>query len=91
MTKLNKLKEQWLKDPAVKAAYDAHASEFEIAKVLMAARLRMGYSQKTVAKNMGTTQSVIARMESGEQCPSYRSIMRYAEALGAHVSIKIDF
>ena len=91
MTKLSKIKERWLKDPLVKKEYDAHSPEFEIAKVLIKARLKVGYSQQDVAEQMGTTQSVIARMEGGEQLPSYRSIVRYAEAIGAHASIKIVF
>jgi transcriptional regulator with XRE-family HTH domain len=91
MATLSQIKKKWLKDPAVKKAYDAQSAEFETAKVLITARLAAGYSQQQVAEKMGTTQSVIARMEGGEQLPSYRSIMRYAEALGAHVSLKIQF
>ena len=91
MTKLSNIKEKWLKDPSIKQAYDAHAPEFEIATMLIKARLKVGYTQQDVAEHMGTTQSVIARMEGGEQLPSYRSIIRYAEAIGAHASIKINF
>jgi hypothetical protein len=38
------LKAELLRDPAVRAEYDARAEEFEIASELIAARLRAGLS-----------------------------------------------
>ena len=34
---------------------------------------------------MGTTQSAVARMESGRHMPSMKTIRRYAEATGSRV------
>jgi transcriptional regulator with XRE-family HTH domain len=39
---------------------------------------------------MGTTQSTIARMESGKRSPSLRTVQRYAQALGCRAVVRIE-
>jgi len=70
MTKLSELKKQWMQDADVREDYDAHAYEFEIARSLIEARSDAGLTQAEVAKRMGTTQSVIARIEGGSHTPA---------------------
>jgi len=82
MTKLSELKSNWLKNSKVKKAYDEHSLEFAIAKKLISERLKANLTQQEIAKKMGTTQSAIARIESGSQLPSMRTIEGYAHALG---------
>ncbi len=65
MKSLKKLKAELLPNPAVRQAYDAQAPEFELARELIAARTKAGLTQGDVAARMGTTQSVVARIESG--------------------------
>ena len=89
MTKLSELKKQWMQDADVREAYDAHAYEFEIARSLIEARSDAGLTQAEVAKRMGTTQSVIARIEGGSQLPSMKSIIRYAAAIGARPILQL--
>ena len=84
-----KLHQAWMHDPAYREACDAVAPEFEIARELIAARARAGLSQAEVAARMGTTQSAVARMESGRQKPSTRSLERYAQATGATIKIAL--
>ena len=50
MTKLADLKKEFLSDPDNKAAYDALAPEFNLARKLIAARAAAGLSQAEVAK-----------------------------------------
>ena len=88
MTKLSELKTKWLKDKDVKKAYDEHTLEFSIAKKLTSERLKAHLTQKEMAKKMGTTQSVIARIESGAQLPSMKTIERYAHALGKFPEVR---
>jgi len=38
---------------------------------------------------MGTTQSVIARLEAGNSLPSMKSLYRYAEATGTTPAIQL--
>lgn len=89
MSKLSKLKKQWMQDAGVREAYDAHAYEFEIARSLIEARSDAGLTQAEVAKRMGTTQSVIARIEGGSQLPSMKSVIRYAAAIGARPILQL--
>ena len=85
--RVSDIKADLLADPAVKAAYDGLAEEFDIAAALIDARTQAGLSQAAVASRMGTTQSVVARMESGRTLPSARSLQRYAEATGTRLKI----
>lgn len=75
---------------ATRAAYDTLADEYAIARELIAARARAGLSQSEVAQRMGTTQSVVARLESGNRPPSMRTVERFAQAVGGHVVLRIE-
>ena len=91
MTKsLKALKSQLLKQPAVLAEYEAQSAEFEMARELIAARTRAGLTQSEVAARMGTTQSVIARIEGGSSTPSLRSVQRYAQAIGFRAVVHLE-
>ena len=92
MKTLDTFKAELLADPATRVAYDALAPEFETARELVAARARAGLTQQQVAERMGTTQSTVARMESGKRPPSLRTVQRYAQAVGARAVLRIpDF
>ncbi|MFC3491194.1 helix-turn-helix domain-containing protein [Glycomyces rhizosphaerae] len=49
---------------------------------LRSARQDLGLSQAEVAARIGTTQSAIARLESGASDPRFSTVSRYAEAVG---------
>lgn len=83
-------KAQALRNPAVKAAYDALAPEFEISAELIRARRRAGLSQAELAERMGTSQSTIARLESGQTLPSTKTLLRYAQATGSKVKVRLS-
>lgn len=90
MKTLNTLKRQLLADTDTRAAYDEQAGEFDMARELIAARSRAGMTQSDVADRMGTTQSVIARLESGKRAPSMRTVQRYAQAVGGRAVVRIE-
>lgn len=90
MTLISELKEQWMKDPAFKAEYDALEDEFNLARELIEARTRAGLSQAELAQRMGTTQSAIARLESGKFPPSMRTIARIAAATGTRAVVRLE-
>jgi ribosome-binding protein aMBF1 (putative translation factor) len=85
----DKLRARMLADPKVRAAYEAAAPEFELAHELIAARVRANLSQADLAKRMRTTQSAVARIESGKHWPSRRTLERYAKATGTRPVIKL--
>lgn len=89
MTRVNTLHKRWSSDPAYAEAYDSMADEFAVAHALIEARTRAGLSQAELAERMETSQSVVARMESGRHLPSTRSLQRYARAVGARLNIAL--
>ncbi len=90
MKTLRTLKTELLANADTSAEYDAMADEFSMARELIAARSRAGLTQGEVAQRMGTTQSVIARLESGRRAPSMRSVQRYAQAVGARAVVHLE-
>lgn len=77
-----KLKARLPAHPKIGAEYDALAPKFEIAAELLRARLPAGLSQAEPAARMGSSQSTIARHESGQTLPSTKALLRYAETTG---------
>jgi ribosome-binding protein aMBF1 (putative translation factor) len=87
--RLQTIKKKMLADREVRAAYDALADEFDLARELIAARVRAGLTQVEVAARMGTTQSVVARLESGAQMPSLNTLLKFAKATRSRPIIKL--
>lgn len=79
-----------MNDPEYARRYQDQEEEFNIARELIQARTRTGLTQEEVARRMGTTQSAVARMESGKPVPSLRSLQRYAKATGSKVKISLE-
>lgn len=77
-----------LKDPKFKAEYDRLEPEFALARELISARVKAKLTQAQVARRMGTSQSAVARMESG-RTPSFASLRKYAHAVGRKVEIRL--
>jgi DNA-binding XRE family transcriptional regulator len=90
MKTLKAVRAELLNDPATQAEYEAIGPEFEATRELVAARARAGLSQAEVAAIMGTTQSTIARLESGKRPPSLRTVQRYAQAVGCRAVVRIE-
>ncbi len=90
MTKLKDLKARLLKDPQVRKRYDALEEEFALMAAVAKARARSGLSQAELAKRMKTTQSTIARLESGRGRPSTRTLDRFAKATGHRLKIAFE-
>ena len=76
--------------PEYVAEYDALEEEFALANALIKARANAEMTQQDVAKAMGTTQAVVARLESGRSMPSTRTLRRYAEATGTKLRIRFE-
>ena len=87
---LGTLKRKWLKEPGFKEGYDALAQEFAVAGLLIDARTRAKLSQAELAKKMGTSQSTIARLESGAAKPSLSTLERFAKATGMRMRVVFE-
>lgn len=89
-TALDELHGQWLKWPGYKEAYEALEQEFTLASTMIEARARAGLTQEQLAERMHTTQTVIARLESGKIKPSTRTLERFAAATGMRLRISFE-
>jgi ribosome-binding protein aMBF1 (putative translation factor) len=64
--------------------------EAGIAEVIHAARTEAGLSQRALAKRVGTTASVICRLEDGDYNGHSMSMLRrVADALGRRVEVRL--
>jgi len=81
---------QWKKDPEYAVAYASLEGEFALASSLIKARSEADMTQEQVAKAMGTTQAVVARLESGKVLPSTRTLERFAKATRSHLRISFE-
>ena len=81
-----------LKNPAVKAEYDALSAVFKMKRRMIAIRMEAGVTQEELAKRLGTAKSNISRLESlnSDISPRLSTIEDYARALGysAHVEFE---
>jgi transcriptional regulator with XRE-family HTH domain len=90
MKKISTLHTKWLKEPKYQKEFDALEEEFELASAMIAARARAGLTQDQLAARMKTTQSTIARLESGKSMPSGRTLQKFAEATGSRLRIAFE-
>lgn len=90
MTKVSDLHRKWMKTKEYRKAYQELAPEFELARAVLQARTRAGLSQEQLARRMDTTQSVIARLESGRTKPSTQTLQRLATATGTRLRISFE-
>lgn len=87
--KLSVLKNELMTDENFRKEYESLEQEFNFAAKMIEVRLQERLSQEQVARRMGTTQSVVARIESGRPLPSLRTLMRYAAAVGRTLDITL--
>jgi transcriptional regulator with XRE-family HTH domain len=90
MTKIKDLHAKWMKDPEYRREYENLEAEFALAKAMIEARARAGLTQEELAERMKTSQSVIARLESGRTRPSTRTLERFAQATGTRLRFSFE-
>jgi len=90
MTRIRDLHKKWMKDPEYRNEYELLEAEFALAAAVAKARKRAGLSQAEIARRMKTTQSTIARLESGRGKPSTRTLDRFAKATGHRLKISFE-
>ena len=84
-------KEQLLKNPKVRREYEKLGPEFLLARSLIRARLKKGWTQAELARRVGMQQPNIARLEGGNyDRVSLPTLKKVARALGAEIEIKLS-
>lgn len=80
--------EKELKDPEFKRMYDEHGRQLELSYQILQMRKKKKMSQAQLAKKIGTKQSNVARLESGNQNFSIETLDKIAQALNCKLNIK---
>ncbi len=90
MSKVTDLHEKWSRDADYREAYAQLGPAFELSRCLIAARTRARLTQAELAARMNTTQSVVARLESGRSHPSTKTLEKVAKATGNRLQISFE-
>lgn len=80
-----------LKDPEFKKLYEKEMQTFDISLKLIGLRIKLKLTQAQLARLMGTTQSVVARLENGNynRC-SLKTLRKIAKVTGTRLEINFE-
>ena len=78
------------RNPALREAIETQKLNTTVAEMILAAREKAGLTQSQLAKLVGTTQSVISRLEDADyEGHSLTMLRRIAEALNHRVEVRL--
>ncbi|HTV11405.1 MAG TPA: helix-turn-helix transcriptional regulator [Acidimicrobiales bacterium] len=77
-------------DPVFPGFREMAGQRRSLAAALCAKRVELGLSQTEVAARMGTSQSAVARLESGGSDLRLSTLERYAAAIGQRLDWKLS-
>jgi predicted transcriptional regulator len=77
-------------DPVFPGFKEMAARRRHLSAALVARRIDLGLSQTEVAARMGTSQSAVARLESGEADIRLSTLERYVAALGQQLDWRLE-
>jgi len=80
---------QQMKNKAFRKAYEEEGQRLRIAYRILQLRKKQKLSQKELAQKLNTTQSVIARIEAGQQNLTTDTLQKIASIFNRE--LKIDF
>jgi ribosome-binding protein aMBF1 (putative translation factor) len=79
-----------MRDPEFRKAYKALKPKYDLIRAILDARIKHGVTQAELARRVGTTQSAIARFESGVGNPTLDFLSKVSEAVGARLEVRIS-
>ena len=82
------LKKELLKDKKISKEYEKLAPRYKMISELIEARKKKGLTQEELAKKIGTKQTAIARLESGNANPTVFFLEKLASALDTKLIIQ---
>jgi len=78
------------RDPEYAAAEAELAPLEALARTLIAYRIEQGLTQKALAQRVGTSETAICRLESGQHKPSVETLVKIGRALGQKLVIGFE-
>lgn len=90
MSDLQKYKKKRAKlAPEFWSGYDERLESFKLGILLKQARLDAGLTQQEVAKRLGTTKSVVSRMENHATDIRLSTLEKFAKAVGRTIHVTL--
>ena len=80
---------QQLRKPKVREAFEEEKKVLNLGVALAQERKRRGLTQEDVAKKIGTSAPQVSRTERKPEHTNVQTLMRYAEALGMTLDVKL--
>lgn len=74
-------------DPADASSIDMEEARQRLLDQLIAIRTYRGLSVSDVAKELGVSRQAVSKIEHGDRDPRLATLIRYAMAIGAHISM----
>jgi DNA-binding XRE family transcriptional regulator len=87
--KWSKAKSTILKNKKVQKEYELMDAEYKIIEEIIMVRRKKNLTQKDLAELIGTKQSNISRLESGNYNPSLDFLQKIASAMGKKLEVRI--
>jgi ribosome-binding protein aMBF1 (putative translation factor) len=84
----SELRDRRMQSRAAGKAYEEAWAAYDLGRMVRDMREARGLSQRQLAERMGTTQSVVGRLESGGSRPTLATLERVAEALGLVLEVR---
>jgi len=81
--------EKYQQNPEFKKAWDDMELQYQLAREIIKRRNELGLTQKELAERIGTEQSVISRIENGQNC-NLETINKIAESLNSKPRIHFE-
>ena len=79
-----------MQDPEVAQAWQETELARKVALLLVAYRSEHRLTQTALANKLGMRQPAVARLEAGDHNPTFRTLIRLAEALGVEFTLHIS-
>ena len=79
-----------LDDPEFKQAWEETSLARAVALEVVSYRAKNSFSQAALAKRLGVSQPVVARLELGEHTPTWETLERLSRELGKRFVVDID-
>lgn len=76
-------------DPEVIKELEANAIEYQVVREIIKARKELNLTQEQLAQLVGTKQSNISRLESGDYNPTIEFLSKVAQAMGKNLEIRL--
>lgn len=73
------------KSAAYQAALEEQQPYEQFARLVIRKRMQLGLTQQQLAERMGTSHSVVSRLESGQHRFSFATMRKLAKALDTHL------